>query len=165
MCFNSVVKWDTPKLELQIGWMKWAHVTTIVLYRKIFENILSENFSWRSWVFWKTLLSWEITHDKQSSIHVLYCVSKQFKDSMGRLYKRSYSRGCGISCEVEHGEHSMICPRCNKYISHLEYIKEGFKARGILEPNFELQNWGCPQCIYWHGFSIYLIDQNRRIKL
>ena len=95
MCFNSVVKWDTPKLELQIGWMKWAHVTTIVLYRKIFENILSENFSWRSWVFSKTLLSWEITHDKQSSIHDLYCVSKQFKDCMGRLYKRSYSRGCG----------------------------------------------------------------------
>ena len=128
------------------------------------EDILSENFSWRSWLFWKTLVLWEITHGKQSSIHELYCVSKQFKDSMGRLYKRSYSKGCGISCEVKHGEHSIICPRCNKYIWHLECIKEGFKVRGIPEPNFELQNWGCPQCIPWQWFSIYLIDQNRRIQ-
>ena len=136
--------------------MKWGQ-TSIASFTP--SNVRYNSF-WTSFISimngLKNPFSWEIAHDKQPNVHDIYCVSKEFKDSMGRIYKRSYLTGCSISCEVKYGEHSMICPRRNKYSWHLKCIKKGFKASGIPERNFESKNWPGSMhslAVIWYNYT------------
>ena len=67
---------------------------------------------------------------------------KNSKTRWVRLISGLIRRGVGYLVKSSMGSIPLSVINTKKYIWYLKCIKEGFKTRGIVEPDFKSKNWG-----------------------
>jgi len=77
-------------------------------------------------------------------------VTVTLKDKNGTNYKKKLTKGCGVSCETQYGQHDIICPSCVKFIWHGSCLSKMMDERGIMYDQLisypQKSKWSCPQC-------------------